>query len=346
MSRPIEHHAVTEHVFRSDRHTTAYLACGPRDGTPMIFLHGWPELAIAWRSQLAFFGGLGYRCIAPDMRGYGGSSVPSDRTAYALEHIVADMLELCDELGIERAIWVAHDWGAPVAWALATHHPDTCLAVVCLSVPYFSAGFAPQNLVPFVDRAIYSEADYPSGQWDYQFAYLTAFESVTASFEANLPGTFKALMRGGLPRMRGQVARTARVTRDGGWFDGTGHAPDVPRDPILTEDDLARYVAAFEKTGFAGANAWYANPDANVAYAARRRNGGRLDLPVLFVHGAYDVVCETLDSRLADPMRRDCTDLTEGTLETGHWMMHERPEELNAMIAAWLLDRDALRARR
>jgi pimeloyl-ACP methyl ester carboxylesterase len=64
-----------EYVAKSKRHTSFYLACGAPQATPIIFLHGWPELSISWRHQLPVFGGLGFHAIAPDMRGYGRSSV-------------------------------------------------------------------------------------------------------------------------------------------------------------------------------------------------------------------------------------------------------------------------------
>jgi len=110
---------ILEHTLRTDRHVTGYLAAGPEDGPVVLFLHGWPELSISWRHQLPVFAGLGFRAIAPDMRGYGRSSTYASTDAYAQEHIVADMLELVDHLGAERAVWVGHDWGAPVAWNVA-----------------------------------------------------------------------------------------------------------------------------------------------------------------------------------------------------------------------------------
>ena len=328
---------MTERVVRTDRHTTAYLESGPPDGPLMVFVHGWPALSIMWRAQLEYFGALGYRCIAPDMRGYGGSSVPPHPHDYALENIVADMVELVRGLCAERVIWVGHDWGSPVVWALAGDHPELCRGVVSLCVPYFAHGFAPATLVPLVDRNVYPEPQYPAGQWDYQLFYQTSFAAAAAAFEADLPATFKALFRRGDAREKGRPALTARITRDGGWFGGAGRAPDLPRDPaVLSEDDLASYVAAYARTGFAGADAWYVNAERNMAYAARVPDGGRLRLPVLFLHAAYDTICETVDSRMAEPMRRDCTGLTEHVLETGHWMVQEQPAQVNAAIALWL----------
>jgi pimeloyl-ACP methyl ester carboxylesterase len=328
---------VREGVARTERHTTAYLECGPPGGPLMIFVHGWPALARMWRHQLEHFGGLGFCCIAPDMRGYGNSSVPPRREDYALEETVRDMTELLHALGEERAIWVGHDWGSPVVWSLAGHHPELCRAVVNLCVPYIARGFAPANLIPLVDRTIYPEAKYPAGQWDYQLFYETAFDTATAAFEADVPATFKALYRSGNASEKGRPSLTARISRDGGWFGGAGRAPNLPRDPtVLSEDDLAAYVAAFERTGFSGADSWYANHERNLQYAARLGERGALHMPVLFLHAAYDSICETVDSRMAEPMRRDCTNLTERVLETGHWMPLEAPAQVNAAIAEWL----------
>lgn len=123
------------HVLETPRHRTRWIEAGPQDGPLMIFVHGWPELAISWRGQLDHFAAAGWRCVAPDMRGFGGSSVPTSLNAYALREIVADMVELHDALGAAPAVFVGHDWGSPVVWALASHHPERCRGVVSLCVP-------------------------------------------------------------------------------------------------------------------------------------------------------------------------------------------------------------------
>src|SRR5262249_41717815 len=67
--------AVVERSTKSARHTTSYLSCGATDAPPIVFVHGWPELSLSWRHQLPCFASLGFHAVAPDMRGYGGSSV-------------------------------------------------------------------------------------------------------------------------------------------------------------------------------------------------------------------------------------------------------------------------------
>ena len=328
---------VLEHFAKSARHTTFFLSCGAPQATPIIFAHGWPELSISWREQLPAFAALGFRAIAPDMRGYGRSSVYPRHEDYALEEIVADMVELLGALGAKKAIWVGHDWGSPVVWSIAQHHPDLCHGVANFCVPYQPEGFAVETTVPLADRTVYPADKFPAAQWDYQLFYRENFAAAQAGFEADVAATVRALFRSGNPSGKGKPAPTAFTRANGGWFRAANRAPDVPRDPaVLSEEDERRYAAALERNGFFGPDSWYMNWTANLAFAERAKAHWRLNMPVLFLHGAYDYVCETLVSRLAEPMRAHCDNLTEVTVASGHWMAQEKPVEVNAALAKWL----------
>ena len=149
--------------------------------------------------------------------------------------------------------------------------------------------------------------------------------------------TVRALFRAGNPAGKGKPAPTSFTRLNGGWFRAANRAPDVPRDAaVLSEEDEHRYVAALERNGFFGPDSWYMNWQANLAYAERAKANWRLNMPVLFLHGAYDYVCETLVSRLAEPMRAHCENLTEVTVPSGHWMAQEKPVEVNAALAKWI----------
>lgn len=91
---------------------------GPRDGPVLVFLHGFPESHRTWRHQIAHFSGR-YRCIAPDQRGYRGSSKPQDVESYTPDKLVADVFQLADALGVEHFTVVGHDWGGVIAWLVA-----------------------------------------------------------------------------------------------------------------------------------------------------------------------------------------------------------------------------------
>jgi len=328
---------ITENVLKTKRHTTAYLACGHTEGPLIVFLHGWPELSISWRHQLQVFAELGFCCVAPDMRGYGRSSIYEEHADYAIENSVRDMIELLDSLARDKAIWVGHDWGSPVVWNIASHHPDRCHGVANLCVPHMPKGFAPRYFIPLIDRALYPDGTFSAGQWDYWLFHHENFSAACAAFEANTRDTVKALFRRGDPSARGRPAGTALISQAGGWFGGSGTAPNVPRDAkVLTEADLAAYAAALERNGFFGPDSWYMNDDRNVAYAATAIDDGRLAMPVLFLHATNDLTCDTMGSRLAEPMRESCADLTEVVVQAGHWMAQENPVAVNAALTKWL----------
>lgn len=91
---------------------------GPRDGPVLLFLHGFPENHRTWRHQVEHFSDR-YRCIAPDQRGYGQSDKPQAVEDYAVQHLVGDVFQLADALGIARFTLLGHDWGGAIAWLAA-----------------------------------------------------------------------------------------------------------------------------------------------------------------------------------------------------------------------------------
>jgi pimeloyl-ACP methyl ester carboxylesterase len=335
---------VTEHTAQTGAHTTFYLASGPEDGPLVIFVHGWPELSLSWRHQLPALAALGFRCVAPDMRGYGKSSVYPETDDYALEHAVGDMIALLDHLKRDTAVWVGHDWGSLVVWNIAGHHPERCTAVANLCVPY---GGPDSNIMEYIDRSIYPEDEFPAGQWEYMLYYHENFAKATAEFDANAQAAIKALFRKGDPAGAGKPAATAMVRKNGGFFGEIGEllattsgqalADLIPLDEdVLTEKDLHAYTEALERNGFFGPSAWYVNIEANAAYAATALNGGVLDMPVLFIGAMYDYTCETINSRAKEPMEKLCKNLTLDVIKSGHWMAQEKPVEVNAVLVKWL----------
>ncbi|PXB00073.1 alpha/beta hydrolase [Nostoc sp. 3335mG] len=328
---------LVSHVFSTPRHTTRYLETGPRDGPLMIFLHGWPELGLIWRAQMEAFGAEGWRCIAPDMRGYGGSSKPADPAAYTNEQVVADMAELHDHLGGAPAIWVGHDWGSVIVGALVAHEPKRSRAAVLVSVPYFPTANALPTLVPLVDRRIYPAHRYPDGQWDYYRYYTTHFASAVADLDADKRSSLASIYRSGDPASVGKPAANAMVTRKGGRFGATHRAPPTRPDPALWPPaDFEELVRSFETHGFRAPCSWYLNDDANIAYAHEAPQNGRLLRPVLFVNGEYDQINSIAGNRLGDPMRAACADLTITNLPGAHWLPVERKTGLIRAIRNWL----------
>jgi pimeloyl-ACP methyl ester carboxylesterase len=116
------------------------------DGAAVLLLHGWPDSGDLWRHQVAALTEAGYRCIAPDLRGFGASDKPVEVEAYALPTLLGDVVAVLDACGVEQAHVIGHDWGSALAWGLASLVPDRVASLVAMSVghpaSFGSAGLA------------------------------------------------------------------------------------------------------------------------------------------------------------------------------------------------------------
>ena len=109
---------------------------GPADGELIVALHGFPQNRHVWDPITASLNAAGYRTLAPDQRGYSPGARPAGRRAYAQSELVADVLALIDASGRAKVHLVGHDWGAFVAWAFASRHPDRLFSLTAVSVPH------------------------------------------------------------------------------------------------------------------------------------------------------------------------------------------------------------------
>ena len=109
-----------------------YVTAG--EGPPVLLLHGFPDTHAVWRRQIPALAAAGFQVIAPDLRGYGKTDMPPDVSAYAVEFVADDVLQLMDALGIAEATVVGHDWGAQIGWHLAMHAPQRVSRYAALSV--------------------------------------------------------------------------------------------------------------------------------------------------------------------------------------------------------------------
>ncbi|KAK6222499.1 hypothetical protein QIS74_04201 [Colletotrichum tabaci] len=318
--------------------TTFYWSAGPTQGPLVILVHGWPANGETWKPQLLALAALGFRVVAPDTRGYGRSSVPEGPEAYAIKHHVSDLLALLAHLGRDKAVWIGHDWGAGLVWGLAAMFPEKCVGVCCLSVPYRAIELGLEVATSLTNREVYPEDQYPLAQWDYMGFHVEQPEAAAAQLRANVPNTIKLLYQAGSPKDYGKPTPFASVRKAGGWFGGAPEAPSLPFETTLFKDDKPAFdgiVAEFERNGFEGPNNYYRNHEVNRAYLLEAPNGARLRFPVLFIESRWDSVCDTAISRLSEPMRDLCDDLTEVSIEAGHWVALEKPEETNAALVRW-----------
>src|SRR5690349_4504905 len=125
----------TERLVETNGVQLRVIDAGERGAPVVVLAHGFPELAYSWRHQIPALAEAGYRVLAPDQRGYGGSSKPESVAAYDIVELAADIVGLLDDVDAERAVIVGHDFGGVVAWGAPLLHPDRFAGVVGLSVP-------------------------------------------------------------------------------------------------------------------------------------------------------------------------------------------------------------------
>jgi soluble epoxide hydrolase/lipid-phosphate phosphatase len=309
---------------------THYYEGGSKDGTPLIFIHGWPDIAESWKHQLSHFAaGSKYRVIAPDMRGYGDSTAP----------LAPELAEFAEKLGITKAVWVSHDWGCGVINALAAHYPELFIGMANLCVPYRTIELGLEYLKSTINRDIYPESETEWGNWEYMRYYqLKPEESVTA-FEGNLDVITKIFYMKGDHSKWGQPSPASRILRDGGWFGG--HPEKVPDIPLaytsLDEHLYSSLLRSKKKHGFFGANAYYFNHEANAEYSKSAKNGGVLEFPMLYIDAKYDAICSpSVAPKLAEGQKQCTKKLTYETIESSHWVQLEKPKEVNETLEKWL----------
>ncbi|KAL2345654.1 hypothetical protein Fmac_006939 [Flemingia macrophylla] len=245
------------------------------EGPVVLFLHGFPELWYSWRHQMVALSSLGYRAVAPDLRGYGDTEAPPAIANYTAFDIAGDIVSLIESLGVGQVYLVGHDWGSIIGWYLCLFRPELVKAYVSLSVPYLHRD--PQ--VRPVDGlcALYGP--------NY---YICRFQK---------PGEMEAQMAAvGTP----YVIRNILTSRETGppilpeGEYGTGFNPNMSRTlpSWLTQDDLNYYVSKFEKTGFTPALNYYRNLNSNWELTAPW-SGGKIQTPVMFITGELDSVYTT-----------------------------------------------------
>ncbi|HEY2217218.1 MAG TPA: alpha/beta hydrolase [Solirubrobacteraceae bacterium] len=270
------------------------------DGPLVVLCHGFPELAYSWRHQIPALSEAGYRVVAPDMRGFGESSIPERVEDYDVVSLCGDMTGLLDALDEQQAIFVGHDWGANVVWQLSVLAPERVRAVAGLSVPFVPR--APAAPIPIMRRHLGEDF------------YIVWFQQPGVADEA----------------LAHDVRRTLTTSRQwtADWALEDGQQPRAPA--WLSEDELAVYVSAFERTGFTGGLNWYRNIDRNWELTADvgKRN---VEQPAMFLTGELDPVRRFMP---AEAMRGRVDDLRAETVVAGagHWVQQQAPGEVNAAL--------------
>ena len=294
------------------------------EGPAVVLCHGFPELAFSWRHQLEPLARAGFRAIAPDQRGYGASDRPEATEAYDIHHLTGDMVGLLDALGLERAVFVGHDWGGFVAWAMPILHPERTAGVVGVNTPYLPR---PEQQPTSLLRMLVGGVD--------ERMYMLWFQRPGVAepvLERDVRLLFEKLMRRGVDPSRALASAMHDGALDLNPFRRLAELETLG-EPLLGEAELDRYVRSFEASGFRGPLSWYRNLDRNWE-TAPAVGVEKVQVPCLMICAQWD---PALRPELAAGMPELVPDLEMHTLaRCGHWTPQEQPEELNRLLVGWL----------
>jgi pimeloyl-ACP methyl ester carboxylesterase len=276
-------------------------------GPLILFLHGFPEFWYEWKNQLAEFS-KDHLAVAPDMRGYNESDKPNDMEQYRMSYLVDDVLALANHFSHgKKFILVAHDWGGAVAWAFAIAHPDMLQKLVIVNAPH-----------PGVfSRLLTSDAkQQQASQYMLMFRSAQAEQMLSAN---NYTPLVNAVLGPGL------------------------------KDGVFTEDDKQAYIKAWSEPGAltGGLNYYRANrvgpPAPGQGGDERQTSTGSfggdpsaltVKVPTLVIWGEKDTALLTGNLDGLDQFVPQLTikRIPEGT----HWVIHEKPAEVNGYIREFI----------
>ena len=287
--------------------TLSCRASGDRGRPVLMFLHGFPEGAFVWDAQLDYFSrpeNGGYRCIAPNLRGFERSSAPPEVSAYRPKLLVQDMAALIaiETGGGQLAALVAHDWGGAVGWNLANQMPQLMKQLVIINSPHpgiflreLKSSPAQQAASAYMNFLIRPDAEQLLVQDDHRrlWEFLTAGNTghqaplwLTDDVKAQYREVWSAGLRGGCNLYRVSPLRPARPD------DPAAAAVDLPRD-MLT-----------------------------------------ISLPTLVIWAMDDIA---LPPALLDGLADYVDDLTvRAVADASHWIVREQPQHVTELIASFL----------
>jgi pimeloyl-ACP methyl ester carboxylesterase len=299
---------------------------GGEPGAPAVILaHGFPSLGYSWRRIVPALADAGYHVLAPDQRGYGGSSRPDAVQAYDIHALTGDLVGLLDDIGAQRAVWVGHDLGGMVVWAAAHLHPERVAGVVGLNFPP-----APRGKLPTTQAYRKMVGD--------SFLYMLYFQqpgTADAELELDPARALRRIFSLDLQSLADPDVATRMIAPGPmGFIDRLPEPGEPPAWLDATEFDF--YVAEFSNTGFTGALNWYRNFDRNWEILAHPATA-TVAAPVLVIVGTND---PTQGFTPRDRAKQVAIGpYREVTLEgAGHWLQEERSTELSAELLRFLAD--------
>ncbi|RFU26427.1 hypothetical protein B7463_g9909, partial [Scytalidium lignicola] len=298
----------------------------------LLFLHGFPSTSADWRYQIPFFKQLGYGLLIPDLLGYGGSSKPTDKTAYMGKKMVDDILAILDHENISGPIvGIAHDWGTYLLSQLAIYNQDRFSKFVFVSAPFTT----PANGTTLETvKAINDRTEQMLGYT--VFGYWLLFNEETAGkFVGHHRESFLNIVHPA--NMDAWVTDFAPVGALKKFLEAD---KKIEMGSYMTPEAVEHHHASFGNDYTAPLN-WYKRVLSGLGIEEEKEllEQGKIDDKIkkdtLMVSGLKDPVCIPFQAKSTMP------DLVEGELvdvdvDSGHWLFLDKPEEFNKILKGFL----------
>ncbi|MBA5606935.1 alpha/beta hydrolase [Duganella sp. FT3S] len=296
------------------------------EGPLLILLHGFPYLWYEFRHQIPALAAAGYRVVAPDLPGFGGSETPTELERGDMMHLVGDLVSMMQLLHAPSAVLIGHDAGSHIAFAATQMRPDLFRGAVFLSSPPMPRSLAKPSVA-------WGEQRQRTGTRFYQDYFSSPAEAVP-ELDANIRTSLSSMMYSVSGSAQGQERWRLDIGVDERFLD-TVHKPKVLPDWLSTRA-IDYYVAEYSRAGFAAPLNLYRVRDHNweqTAYLA----GMCPTLPALFIGGAADPALDRFIP-VYDNLERHLPGLRSKTLldGVGHAVPEEAPERLNTLLLDFL----------
>ncbi|MCO7226957.1 alpha/beta hydrolase [Pleionea sp. CnH1-48] len=294
-------------------------------GLPVIFCHGFPELAYTWRHQMASVAEAGFRAIAPDLRGFGLSDQPKNVSDYAATKVCDDLVAMMDAMKIESAIFCGHDWGGFIVDTMNLLYPDRVRGLIGIGAPHH---YRPESLpsLKLPNKEVLDKQAYND--------FMQIPEVPEKLLNSNPQALFRALFRdnyfttrhlAGLPESsplrKVDLATMIKQNKDA-------------KDLFVSQQTLDYYTGIYAKVGFAGGIQWYRAMGATWEAIFKRKFNWKVDVPYLYLWPSDDPInVMGLNVGMEDYIK----DLEKHKLVNGnHFVMEQKPKEVSVKIVDWL----------
>ncbi|KAF2719469.1 alpha/beta-hydrolase [Polychaeton citri CBS 116435] len=295
---------------------------GPARGV-VVLVHGFPDVALAWRYQIPVLTSLGLRCIAIDCMGYGGTGASDKLSDYSFKSHAIAIAAIAKQIGASKIILGGHDWGGVVVYRTAQWYPDLVSHVFSVATPYF----------PISDQFIPAEvlaAKMP--QFGYQLQLGSEEQKVekAAGTKSQIRRLLNAVYNGK------PASGTRAVTPEKGVdLDLIVSDEVIHPSPFFDDVELDFYAEQFAKHGMHGPCNWYrtrkVNFDEEMEMAPERQKG--LSQPTLFIQCLHD---DILTPSLSVGMEDCIPHLTRAEVAASHWGLWHTAAETNDHIKTWV----------